>query len=93
MSTVNKPSATKPILVIRFPKSFPNHAITEIGSSWSEQMRDYHLIVIPCSGVSRIEFECLNPSNSAKELEGITESLRSDLIENKTKEKIEILPL
>jgi len=93
MSTVNKPPAAKPILVVRFPKRFPNEAIEKIGSAWEEQMQDYHLIFLPGSDISRIEFECINPSNSAKELEGITESLRSNLEENKSKEKIEIIPL
>jgi hypothetical protein len=93
MSTINKPTGAKPILVVRFPKSFPNHIITEICSLWVRQIRDYHLIFIPESDVSRIEFECLNPSNPTKDLEGLTESLRSDLTENKSKNKIEILPL
>lgn len=93
MAAINKSLTAKPILVVRFPKSFPSETIAEIDSEWSKQIRDYHLIALPCSSVSRIEFECLNPSNSPKELEELTKSLESNLKENKTKEKAEIKPL
>lgn len=93
MASINKSSTAKPILVVRFPNRFTNESIGKIGSAWEIQMRDYHVIVLPCSSVSRIEFECLNPLNSPKELEEITKSLESNLKENKTKDKIEITPL
>lgn len=93
MSAINKSLPAKPILVVRFPNSFPSESIKKIGSYWEKDIQDYHLIFIPCSSVSRIEFECLNPLNSPKELDEITKSLELNLTENKTKEKIEITPL
>ena len=93
MAAINKSLAAKPILVIRFPNSFPIEGVREMCRHWSRQMSDYHLISLPGSDVSRIEFECLNPSNSPKELEELTKSLESNLKENKVKEKAEIKPL